>query len=136
LRQRLDKISSKSDKRRYTKIVQHYIEDKFKEKLKNLTKTEGQILVKLMYRQTGKTTFDVVRELRSGWRAFWYNVTAKLFTISLKEKYDPYHNKEDYFIEHILRRGFQDGSLDYQDPAITIDFPKCVEKWRNGMDKN
>lgn len=130
LRERLDTIKSNSVKRRYTKIVQHYVEDEFAERLKKLTKTEGQILVKLMYRQTGETTFDIVRDLRSGWRAFWYNVTANLFTISLKEKYDPYAVKEDYFIEHILHRAFQKNQLKEQPPAIEIDFSKSMEKWK------
>lgn len=129
LRDRLNSIESKSGKRRYTKIVQRYIEDRFAEKLKNLTHSEGQILIKLMYRQTGETTFDIIRELRSGFRAFFYNITANLFTISLKDKYEPKKVKEDYYIEYILRRAFQKNQLEYQKPAIDIDFSELVNKW-------
>ncbi len=117
LNKRLENLERKADKRRYTKIIQRYIEEEFTEELKKLTKTEGQILVKLMYRQTGETTFDIVRNLKSGWRAFWYNTTASLFNISLKEKYDPTNIKEDYYIEHILQRSFQRGILERQ-PAV------------------
>jgi hypothetical protein len=117
LNKRLENLEIKADKRRYTKIIQRYIEEEFTEELKKLTKTEGQILVKLMYRQTGETTFDIVRNLKSGWRAFWYNTTASLFNISLKEKYDPTNVKEDYYIEHILQRSFQRGILERQ-PAV------------------
>src|SRR5690606_32313321 len=82
----LDHIKKNSHKRRFTRKVQKFIEDEFSEELKKLTRTEGQILVKLIYRQTGTTAFDLVKELRSGWRAFWYNTTAKMFSISIKEE--------------------------------------------------
>ena len=84
LNERLESLKRISERKRYTKIIQRYIEDEFSAELKKLTRTEGQILVKLIHRQTGLTTFDLVKELRSGWRAFWYNNTAKLFDISLK----------------------------------------------------
>lgn len=130
LNERLNKIDSKSKRRKYTKIVQNYIEDEFTEELKKLTKTEGQILVKLMYRQTGTTTFDIVKELKSGWRAFWYNTTASLFNISLKEEFNPEEVEEDFLIEHILRRNFQKKRLEEKTPAIEIDFLKAVGKWQ------
>ncbi|GAA3790083.1 DUF4294 domain-containing protein [Corallibacter vietnamensis] len=131
LNQRLDLMTSKRDRKRYTKIIQEYIEDEFSEQLKKLTRTEGQILVKLVHRQTGITTFDLIKELRSGWRAFWYNGTANLFDISLKEVFDPENNKEDYLIEDILQRNFQSGLLEKQDPALDIDFLKLSDKWLN-----
>ncbi|WP_240463092.1 DUF4294 domain-containing protein [Mesonia aquimarina] len=129
LQERLSKLESGYKKRKYTRIVQNYIEEEFTAELKKLTKTEGQILVKLMYRQTGETTFDVVKELKSGWRAFWYNTTASLFNISLKEKFDPQEVKEDYFIEHILRRGFQKSEIEKHPSAIEINFISCMQKW-------
>ena len=129
LQNRLSKLESGYKKRKYTRIVQNYIEEEFTAELKKLTKTEGQILVKLMYRQTGETTFDIVKDLKSGWRAFWYNTTASLFNISLKEKFDPQEVKEDYFIEHILRRGFQKGDIKKHPSAIDINFVTCMQKW-------
>ncbi len=129
LTERLSTLESKSKKKRYTKRIQKYIEEKFTDQLKKLTKTEGQILVKLMYRQTGVTTFDLVKDLKSGWRAFWYNTTASLFNISLKEEYDPYNVKEDYLIEDILQRSFRDGTLDKQTPAINIDYLDIIDTW-------
>ena len=83
-----------------------------------------------MYRQTGSTTFDLVKDLRSGWKAFWYNTTANMFDISLKEKYDPYEVEEDYLIEDILLRAFKDNSLKHQKPAYEIDYLDIVEHWQ------
>jgi len=129
LNSRLDQIRSKRDRKKYTQMVQNYIEDEFSAELKKLTKSEGQILVKLMHRQTGVTTFDLIKELKSGWRAFWYNSTASLFDISLKEKYQPQSNKEDFLIEDILQRSFQAGLLEPQPSVLDFNFLELTDKW-------
>ncbi|WP_242204438.1 DUF4294 domain-containing protein [Aestuariivivens insulae] len=129
LNRRLETLTKKRDKKRYTKMIQKYIEGEFSDELKKLTRTEGQILVKLIHRQTGRTTFDLVKELRSGWRAFWYNTTASMFDISLKKEFDPYNDKEDYLIEDILQRNFQSGVLERQKSTIKYDFYELTDKW-------
>ncbi|WP_435578686.1 DUF4294 domain-containing protein [Gilvibacter sp.] len=129
LQQRLDSIEDKRLRKKYTKRIQKYIEGEFSERLKKLTRTEGQILVKLIYRQTGRTAFDLVKELRTGWRAFWYNTTASMFDISLKEEYKPFEVKEDYLIEDILERSFQANLLERQKPAFDIDFLDLTDHW-------
>ena len=129
LNSRLDKIESKRDQKRYIKIVQDYIEGEFKEELKKLTRSEGQILVKLVHRQTGETTFDLIKDLRSGWNAFWYNTTASLFDISLKEEYHPQEVEEDYLIEDILQRAFQARELEAQPSVLDFDYLELTDKW-------
>lgn len=128
---RLEKIESKSKRRRYTKMIQKYIEEEFTDELKKLTRTEGQILVKLMHRQTGETAFDLVKELRTGWRAFWYNTTANMFSISLKEEYNPFEVKEDFLIEDILQRNFSKGTIKPQDPAFQIAYYDLTSIWKD-----
>lgn len=129
LQARLDELKRRRDKKRYARIIQKYIEDEFSAELKKLTKTEGQILVKLIHRQTGQTTFDLIKELRSGWRAFWFNSTASLFDISLKKEFSPMDEEEDYLIEDILQRAFQNRQIEHQKPAFDIDYYACVDKW-------
>lgn len=129
LNARLEKLKTKREKKQYTKLIQKYIEGEFSDKLKKFTRTEGQILIKLIHRQTGETTFDLVKELRSGWRAFWYNTTASMFDLSLKKGYDPLNVKEDYLIEDILQRNFMSGALDRQKAAKEYDFLELSEKW-------
>jgi hypothetical protein len=126
---RMATLTKKRDKKRYTKRVQKYIEGEFSEELKKLTRTEGQILVKLIHRQTGKTAFNLIKELRNGWRAFWYNTTASMFDISLKREYDPMNEKEDYLIEDVLQRNFQSGRLERQKSALDFDFYDLTNKW-------
>ncbi len=127
--ERMKTLERKRDRKRYTKRVQKYIEEEFSEKLKKLTRTEGQILVKLIHRQTGRTAFALVKELRTGWRAFWYNTTASMFDISIKEEYKPFEVKEDYLIEDVLERSFQKNVLKRQKPAFEIDFLDLTAHW-------
>ena len=126
---RLQTIKKKRQASKYTKRIQKYIEQEFSEKLKKLTKTEGQILVKLIHRQTGTTAYDLVKELRTSWRAFWYNTTASFFDISLKQEYTPFSVEEDYLIEDILERSFQEEILERQAPFIKIDFLELSSHW-------
>jgi len=129
LNARLSRYEKKSDRKRYAKLMQKYIEGEFSDELKKLTRTEGQILIKLIHRQTGHTTFDLIKELRNGWRAFWFNNTASLFDLSLKKEFDPMNEKEDYLIEDILQRNFQSGRLERQKDALGLDFFELSDKW-------
>jgi hypothetical protein len=128
LNERLSKIKSKRQKKKYTKLIQKYMEGEFTNQLKKLTRTEGRILIKLIYRQTGETAFQLVKNLRSGWKAFWYNTTAKMFKLSLKSIYDPVNNKEDYLIEDILQRAFIDGVLEEQPSKLNFNYLDLSEK--------
>ncbi len=126
----LKQLTKPNKRRKYTKTVQKYIEGEFSEELKKLTRTEGQILVKLIYRQTGSTSFDLVKELRNGWRAFWYNTTAKMFKISIKEEFHPDLVEEDYLIEDILQRAFAAGKLERQETVLDYNYADLYNKWK------
>jgi len=129
LTERLENIKSKKRKKQYTKRIQKYLEEELTGQLKKLTRTEGRILIKLVHRQTGDTSFNLIKSLRSGWKAFWYNTTANLFKLSLKDKYDPVNNKEDYLIEDILQRAFVDGVLEEQPSKLEFNYLKLTKKW-------
>jgi ABC-type transporter MlaC component len=122
-------LNSNKEKRKYFKIVENYIENEFTDKLKKLSRKQGQVLVKLICRQTGQTTYDLIREQKSGWKAFWSNTTAKLFDINLKLGYSPYEVNEDFLIETILDRAFDSGRLVRQAPATPIDLEKVTNHW-------
>lgn len=136
LNERLESIKSKSKKKKYTKIIHKYLEGEFAAELKKLTKTEGQILIKLIHRQTGETAFDLVKRLRNGWRAFWYNTTASAFDISMKEEFDPAEVHEDYLIEDILQRSFQSKILEEQPSALDFKFLELEDKWKVKVSKS
>ena len=104
LKVRLERMDNRRKKKRYAKLIEKYLDWEFKEELKKLTRAEGQILVKLIHRETGITTHSLVKTYRNGFRAATYQFTAKLFDIDLKTEFDPTKVEEDLWIEDILLR--------------------------------
>lgn len=127
----LDTLPNNRQKKRYTKKVQEEAEARFTDELKKLSRSQGKILIKLIYRQTGDSAYDLVKNLRSGWRAFWYNNTAWFYDLSLKSVYNPLEVEEDFWIEDILQRAFSRKELEVQEPAFPIDYEAIEKKWRN-----
>ena len=129
LNKNMDALKTNREKKKYFKIVEDYMQNEFEPKLKKLSRKQGQILVKLIYRQTGFTTFELIKDYKSGWKAFWSNTTARMFDISLKTKYSPYDVNEDYLIETILTRAFDHGRLVKQESANPVDYDKLSDYW-------
>ncbi|MBE0639488.1 MAG: DUF4294 domain-containing protein [Bacteroidales bacterium] len=90
-----------NERRRIMKDLEEDLNRQYGGELKKLTFSQGKILIKLIDRQTGESSFDLVKELRGSFRAFFYQSFARLFGLNLKVKYDPYG--EDQSIETIVR---------------------------------
>lgn len=125
----MSKFKTNKEKKKYFKIVEDYIENEFTGQLKKLSRKQGQILVKLIYRQTGFTTFELIKDYKSSWKAFWSNNTARLFDINLKTKYSPFDVNEDFLIETILNRAFIRGRLIEQKAVKQVDIDELSEHW-------
>ncbi len=130
------KLKTEREKKKYFKIVENYLENEFEDRLKKFSRKEGQVLVKLIHRQTGETTFKLVKDLKSGWKAFWSNNTARLFDINLKEEYDPMNELDDFYIEGMLLKAFKEGKLQRQDPAKPIDLAELSATWKEKLNKS
>ena len=135
LNKNMDKMKSNREKKKYFKIVEDYMQNEFTGQLKKLSRKQGQILVKLIHRQTGFTTFELIKDYKSGWKAFWSNNTAKLFDINLKTKYTPFEVNEDFLIESILDRAFVRGRLVNQKPANSVDIDELYDYWEKKATK-
>ena len=129
------KMKTKKEQKKYLKIVENYLENEFEDRLKNLSRKDGQILIKLIHRQTGNSTYDLVKDFKGGWKAFWATNTAKVFDLDLKKTYDPYNVSEDYMIEGILIKCFREGRLTKQKDAIDLDYNKLLAIWKERIDK-
>jgi len=136
LNKNMSKLKTEKEKKRYFKIVENYLENEFEAQLKKLSRKEGQILVKLIYRQTGKTTYDLIKELKSGFKAYVSNKTAKMFDLNLKEEYEPFDVTEDFLIESILNKAFNESRLTKQPPAKPIDYSELSRVWREKVEKS
>ena len=129
-------LKTNREKKKYFNIIENYLNNEFEAKLKKLSRSQGRILVKLIHRQTGTTTFVLVKTLKSGWKAFWSNTAASMFDINLKTKYSPYEVNEDYLIETILVRAFQSGRLQNQNPAKPIDYDNLTNSWESRVENS
>ena len=129
LNDRLIIIKTKRERRRYTRMVQKFLEDELTPELSKLTKSEGQILIKLIYRQTGITTYNLVKNLRNGVKAFLYNTTARFFDLNLKTEFNPEMILDDYYIEDIIQRSVRDNLIEYNEPKNKHDLFKLKTLW-------
>ena len=90
-----------SQRKAMMKKAEKEIEAEFGADLKKMTFSQGHVLIKLVDRETGNTSYELVRELRGKFRAFFYQTFAKIFGYNLKEKFDPKHNSKDRMIDRI-----------------------------------
>jgi hypothetical protein len=127
----LDSIKSKRKKRKHIKKVQKYLEGEFTGQLKKMTRTEGRILIKLINRQTGITLYSLIKDYRSGLKAFMYNSSARFFKLNLKNEYKPDEIALDFLIEDILQHSFIDEALVKQDPFMPIDYLALQTQWKD-----
>jgi len=93
---------TKRQEKRYLNECEKVLRGEFEDNLKNLTRKQGQFLIKLIHRETGQTVYDLLKEYRSGWKAFWWNFAGKFFQLNLKDKYEP--QGEDKEIENYIAR--------------------------------
>ena len=129
INKRLNRLDTRYKKKRYTKQIQKYLENEFTEELKKLKQSEGRVLIKLVDRQIGFSTYEIIRELRNGIKAFFYNITASFFNLNLKDRFDPEKNIEDYYIEDIIQRSINNNQMDYHKPNKKYDLYNLKEKW-------
>lgn len=97
----LNTVDKESERRKIMRRAEKEINEEFGGELKKLTINQGRILLKLIDRETGDTSFELVKDLRGGFTAFFYQTFARIFTLNLKVKYDP--QGEDKKIEEIVQ---------------------------------
>ena len=91
------------EKRRYRKAVENRVREDFEETLKKLSVNQGKILIKLIDRETGSTSYELIKSLKGSFNAFFYQSIARVFGHDLKSIYDP-TSGEDLTIENIVRQ--------------------------------
>jgi len=133
LNENMAKMTSNSQKRKYLRQTEKYLKNQFEDPLKKLSRKDGQILIKLINRQTNKTTFDLVKDLKSGWSAFWNQQAAKLFDLNLKSTYVPADVLEDFYIEMILHELAAEKRIDYREAAKNLNMEQIKNKWKNKL---
>lgn len=93
--------NDKSARKAYLKTIEKELNRRFKGELEDMSISQGQVLVKLIDRQTGKNCYGIIKELKGGFSAVIWQSVALLFNNSLKREYDP--TDRDKEIEGIVR---------------------------------
>jgi len=90
----------KKERKKIMKKAEDELKDEYGDDLKKLTFSQGKILIKLVSRETGNSSYEMVQDFRGRFVAFWWQAFAKIFGYNLKMDYDP--EGEDKEIELIV----------------------------------
>lgn len=105
LEQNLQLLPTEKARKAYLKKTEANIKDQFMDDLKGLTVSQGKILIKLVYRETGRTTYDLLESYRGSFTAYFWQGLTKFYGGNLKDEYNPV---EDWQIEQIIKQlGFE-----------------------------
>lgn len=89
-----------TERKRIMKQAEAELKEEYGEDLKKLTYSQGHILIKLVDRETGNSTYGLLQDLRGNFMAFFWQNFARIFGYNLKDKYDPAGKDKD--IENIV----------------------------------
>ena len=98
----LEEVTSEKEKKKFYKQIEQEIKEEYEGELRKLTVSEGRILIKLLDRETGNTSFYLVEELRGKFSAYFWQGLARIFGHNLKSSYDPEGADRD--VEFIVQR--------------------------------
>jgi hypothetical protein len=108
INEKLKKMNNPAQRNDFLKKEEKKMRNEFGEDLKKLTITQGKLLIKLVDRETGSTSYELIKELKGSFTAFLYQSIAILFGSTLKYEYDS--KGEDKMIEDIIIR-IENGQL-------------------------
>ncbi|MCF8370564.1 MAG: DUF4294 domain-containing protein [Bacteroidales bacterium] len=95
-------FETERERKKYVAMQEERLRKEFEKELVKLTFSEGRILIKLIDRETGNTSYELIKQLRGNLSAFFWQSIARLFGSDLKDEYDP--DNEDIMIENIIVR--------------------------------
>ncbi len=94
-------IEDKEYRKVFLKVCEKDLRAQFEDELKGLTVSQGKVLMKLIDRETGKTTYELVKQMRGNFQAMMWQTLARLFGNSMKVEYDA--EVEDVLIERAVK---------------------------------
>jgi hypothetical protein len=98
----LASLNSNHERKQYTKAFEQQLRKDFQNSLENLSINQGKIFIKLVDRETGHTSYDMIKELKGSFNAFVFQTAARVFGHNLKDTYDP--AGDDKTIEGIVQQ--------------------------------
>ena len=102
IQNQLEVIPKRRKRKAYIKATEQWVKEDLALELKKLSRWEGRILSKLIFRETNISTYQIVKDLKGGLHAFFWQSMAKLYDNNLKTTYQPQRVEEDKWIEYII----------------------------------
>ena len=111
IRSSLDSIPKNRKKRKFRRELGKWVKNEYEPIFRKMSIKEGRILIKLVYRETNYTTYELVKDYRGRFSAFFWQRVIKAYNNDLKMKYNPISNSEDKLIESILNELILEGNF-------------------------
>jgi hypothetical protein len=108
INEELKKIPDEKDRKKYLRLAEKDIFGEYEDDVRDMTITQGKLLIKLVDRETLNTSYELIRQYRGNFSAAFWQGIARIFGTDLKAEYDPYG--EDAVIEIILHE-LESGNL-------------------------
>ncbi len=96
----LDSLPTEKEKKAYVRQVEKELKDKYSDVIWNMTFSQGKILIKLIDRETGMTSYEIIDRMKGAFNAGFWQAVARLFGSNLKMKFDP--DGEDRVLNQIV----------------------------------
>lgn len=99
----VETLPTEEEQKAHWKRVERELKAEMEPKMRKLTLRQGKLLMQLVERQTGQTSYELLRTFIGGWRAWWWNGFARLLGANLKDPYRPAEVEDDAVTERIVR---------------------------------
>ena len=97
-----DTISDPKEKKKYMKMYEKQLLDDYKPVMKKFTLSQGKMLIKLIDRELEETSYDIIKQFRGGFVAWWWQLFAKMLGADLKDDYNISEREKDRIIERVI----------------------------------
>lgn len=91
------------ERAKHLKRVEKELKTEMEPQMRKLTLSQGKILIKLINRQCGSSSYELVKSFLGGWKAFWWNAFARFVGANLKSEYKPQEDEDDAVTERIVQ---------------------------------
>jgi len=100
INEHLATLTNEKEKKHFLNAAEEELFNEFEKPLRKLTYSQGRLLIKLINRETGNTTYALIKQYKGGFTAFFWQGVARLFGSNLKSEYE--RDGDDKMIEHII----------------------------------
>ncbi len=99
----LDSLPDHSSRKDYLKNTEKSLFGSYESDIRRMSRSQGKVLVKLVYRETGESTYELIKDNKSGASAFFWQSLGLIFGVNLKTAFEPDQESEDAMIDYIVQ---------------------------------